>query len=126
MFKLRNEQLQVLEAWLDTRLERWIVEHVRLRWGHRLRGVSDAETLKIVRAATRQARDLGLTCSSTVAGYTNLVMLLGPRLADDERIPFVGALLRSTALSDHHKLRAIGQRIRELGLQSVDRAWGWS
>lgn len=100
MLRIRAEQMKVFEAAAAGRFEDDLVGHFKLFAPRHSEAIGEPVVRQVIRLGRERAEKYGLTFRGPVQFYVELMFMLGSDFDTDPQLPWAGAILNTTAVSE--------------------------
>lgn len=110
MLVIRQEQMEVLSAYMRTQFEQRMVMHLRDKFPERTQDLPDERIRLVVQNSIKKAESFGIEYEDDIRRFTEYLVIYGTRLDTREEIQWLGDILRRNDLDGTAKMDLIDQR----------------
>lgn len=110
MLVIRQEQMNVLSAYMRDRFEQRMVDYLRAKFPDRTQDLPDERIRVVVQNSTKKAESYGIEYEDDIQRFIEYLVIYGTRLDTREETQWIGDILRRDDLTGTAKMDLIDSR----------------
>ena len=122
MLSIRQEQMDVLSAYMRHQFEQRMIKHLRAKFPDRTKDLPDERIRLVVQDSMRKAKSYNIEYEDDIRRFIEYLVIYGTRLDVREETQWIGDILRRDDLNGTAKMDLIDSRELQVlrGQQWVD------
>lgn len=107
MLIIRKEQIEEFDKYIFQSFKTRILDHLMKIWPERCMELGEENVRESIERGIKSATDYGITTENDVAGYIDLMYVLGLNFDADTTIPWAASILQDQDLLPHQKMEKL-------------------
>lgn len=110
MLVIRQEQMDVLSAYMRAQFEQRMIQHLRAKFPERTQDLPDERIRLVVQNSMKKAQSYGVEYEDDIRRFIEYLVIYGTRLDTREETRWIGDILRRDDLNGTAKMDLIDSR----------------